>query len=426
MNTTANEVLITGLGIVTPIGTGREPFTAALKEGKSNFSVTEWEQEGQGFRFPLGKVDAFSLPALAPTLALEPALITAARRLRNLSQSSAFGVFAALEAWADAGIHAGNTDLSRVAIVVGGSNTQQATLVAAQEKYQGRLQFINPNYGLNFFDTDLAGALSELLGITGEGHSIGAASASGNAALIQAHRLIGTGAYDLVLAVAPLMDLSVYEYQAFTMLGAMARLEEEHQPSALCRPFDAAHKGFVYGQCAGCVVLESAEHAASRGQQAYGSLAGYGVSMDANRNPNPSAEGEARAMIKAVKSAGIEAGQVDYVNTHGTASVVGDEAEVEALLAAGLEGVKANSTKSLTGHGLTAAGMVECIATLVQMNEGFLHPSKNLSDPITDRIAWIRDQPVLAQLNYAMSNSFGFGGINTSVIFKNYQHEKKI
>src|ERR1044072_6999286 len=108
MNATGNEVLVTGLGIVTPIGTGKEQFTAALKEGKSNFLVTEWEQEGQVFRFPLGKVDEFSLPALAPSLALEPELITAARRIRNLSQSSAFGVYAALEAWADAGIHAGN------------------------------------------------------------------------------------------------------------------------------------------------------------------------------------------------------------------------------------------------------------------------------------------------------------------------------
>lgn len=426
MSTNGKEFLITGLGIVTPIGTGKEQFTAALKEGRSHFSVTEWEQEDQVFRFPLGKADEFSLPSLVSTLTLDAELVTAARRLRNLSQSSAFGVYSALEAWADAGINAGNTDLSRVAIVVGGSNTQQASLVAAQEKYRGRLQFINPNYGLNFFDTDLAGALSELLGITGEAHSVGAASASGNAALIQAHRLIGTGAYDLVLAVAPLMDLSIYEYQAFTMLGAMARVEDEYPPSGLCRPFDAAHKGFVYGQCAGCVVLESAEHAAARGQQPYASLAGYGVSMDANRNPNPSAEGERRAMMKAMEFAGIQPGQVDYVNTHGTASVIGDQAEVEALLIAGLEGVKANSTKSLTGHGLTAAGMVECIATLIQMKEGFLHPGKNLSDPITDRIDWIREEAVFTQLNYALSNSFGFGGINTSIILKNYQHEKKI
>ena len=123
-------------------------------------------------------------------------------------------------------------------------------------------------------------------------------------------------------------------------------------------------------------------------------------------------------MLRAMYDAGVDPWQIDYVNTHGTASVSGDDIEVEAMLLAGLKHVKANSTKSLTGHGLSAAGLVEVIATVIQMKDGFLHPVINLVNPITNDISWITGTSEIAAVNYGMSNSFGFGGINTSVIIK--------
>lgn len=419
MNTAKENIQVTGMGVITPIGMGLQQFTTGLKNGKTNFSTTTFEREDHVFKFPVGSVDNFNFKELVATLNLNEEIITKAKRLRHISTSTAYGIYCALEAWADAGLNDTSFDLAKVAIVSGGTNTQQATLQMVQEEYREKLQFINPNYGFNFFDTDIIGTLSELLGIIGEGHCIGAASASGNMALIQGHRLISSNEYDVVMVVAPLMDLSMYEYQGFTALGAMAKLSNNINPTEMGRPFDREHAGFVYGQCAGCLVLESATHAAKRNKQPYGLVAGYGISMDANRNPNPSVAGEKKAILKAMEAANINPTQINYVNTHGTGSVIGDDTEAEALIAVGLSGVKANSTKSLTGHGLTAAGVVECIASLIQMKENFLHKSHNLMHPITEKIDWIKDASLSTDINYALTNSFGFGGINTSIIIKN-------
>jgi malonyl-ACP decarboxylase len=416
------NVLVTGMGVITPIGIGLEPFTRALKEGKTNFSIGEWEHGGRSFHFPIAKVDGFDFRNSVREINAGDDVLGRAKRLRHVSQSSLYGIRCALEAWVDARLNEADTDRSRIAIVSGGSNTQQASVLLMQEEYREKLQFLNPNYGLNFFDTDLVGLLSELLGITGEGHSVAAASASGNMAIIQAHRLIASNEYDVAIVVAPMMELSIYEFQGFTALGAMAGADKFPDPQEICRPFDEAHGGFVYGQSSGCLILESETHAARRGREAYGSIAGYGICLDANRKPDPSMEGEKKAMLMALERSGIAPEQIGYVNTHGTASVIGDKTEAGALQAAGLECVKANSTKSLTGHGLSAAGVVEAIATLVQMKEGFLHRSHNLVNPISDKIGWIRSDAEPANIRYALSNSFGFGGINTSIIIKKLTH----
>lgn len=412
------SIEVTGIGVITPIGIGQNQFTTALKNGTTNFSLIEFEQNGDSFSFPIAQANNFNLSELVSQMNINEIVVEKTKRLRNISTSASFGVYCALEAWADAGLKNTSIDLTRVAIVSSGSNTQQATLKIMQDKYREKLQFMNPNYGLNFFDTDLIGVISELLGIRGEGHSIGAASASGNMAIIQGARLIRSKEYDLVLVVAPLMDLSIYEFQGFTSMGAMAMAGEGVDPSQICRPFDKAHNGFVSGQSAGCLILESQEHAAKRGRKAYGSIAGYGISMDANRNPNPALEGEQTAMRSAMVSAGVGPDEINYVNTHGTASSIGDKTEVEALLSIGLQGVKANSTKSLIGHGLSAAGVVEGIASLVQMRDNFIHQTHNLIDPINDKIDWIREESQSMIIDYAMSNNFGFGGINTSIIIK--------
>lgn len=412
-----SNTVVTGMGIITPIGTGLQQFTGGLKAGSTNFSAITMERGGRPFHFPAAHVSGFDFKQAIGSIDISQEVLNKAKRLRHTSQSALYGLFCALEAWSDADLNNASIDLSKVAIVCGGSNTQQAGLLTAHDEYREKLQFLNPNYGLNFFDTDIIGITSQVLEITGEGFSVAAASASGNMAIIQAQRLIAGGEYDVVLVIAPLMDISVYEYQAFTALGAMASLSQGDAQN-ICRPFDKAHCGFVYGQCAGSMVLESARHAQARGKQLYGAIAGYGLCMDANRGPDPSAQGEKTAMLNALKRSGIKAERINYVNTHGTASVTGDNTEAAALLEIGLKGVKANSTKSLIGHGLSAAGLVEAIASLVQMKEGFVHVSNNLSDPITNDIDWTQNGSEPAELEYIMSNSFGFGGINTSVIFK--------
>ncbi|MGB8195075.1 MAG: beta-ketoacyl synthase N-terminal-like domain-containing protein [Chitinophagaceae bacterium] len=413
-----HTVAVTGMGVITPTGVGVEQFAAALREGRTNFSCLEIVHNNDAYKFPIGKTEEFDFQQRVSGLHLEEELINKAKRLRNISPGVSYGVFCALEAWANAGLNKPGIDLERVAIVSAGTNTQQASLYSTQEKYRGKLQFLPPQYGFSFFDSDIIGVLSELLSVKGEGFVTGAASASGNMAIIQGHRLISSSEYDVVLVLAPLMELSVYEFQGFISLGAMAQMTDGAGPSELCRPFDTGHRGFVYGQSAGCLIIESAKHAAKRGIRTHGTIAGYGVSLDANRNPNPSVQGEQKAMQAAMRHAQITPKQVNYVNTHGTASKIGDETEVSALLGAGLKGVNANSTKSLIGHGLSAAGLVECIASLIQMENNFMHQSHNLINPISEDINWIRDVAQPAEINYAINNSFGFGGINTSIILK--------
>lgn len=415
---TNQNVHVTGMGVITPIATGTAQFSSALAEGKTNFSSIDISHGSQQFRFAVARADQFDLQKQVAGLPLEEELTGRAKRLRNISASAAYSVFCTLEAWADAGLNHAGVNPERIAIVTAGSNIQQSALYSVQEKYREKTRFLPPHYGLNFFDTDITGILSELLSVKGEGFSVGAASASGNMAIIQGHRLVCSNEYDVVIVTAPLMDLSIYEYQGFVALGAMAEMTADAIPSELCRPFDAGHRGFVYGQSAGCLILEPAEHAAKRGRRSYGAIAGYGLGMDANRNPNPSVTGELRAMQSAMNHAGISAKDIDYVNTHGTASKIGDETEVAALVEAGLKDVRANSTKSLIGHGLSAAGLVECIASLVQMKDGFMHPSRNLANPISGDIRWAGETAEPAEINYALSNSFGFGGISTSIVIK--------
>ncbi len=413
-----SRAMVTGIGVITPTGIGVEAFTQALRDGKSNFSQISFEVDGSCHSYPVAAVDSFDLGEGVTRLGFDNDLLTAVKRLRNLSTSTAYATYCSLEAWNDAGLADYSIDPTRVAIVSGGSNTQQDHLVRLYDKYRSQLQYLNPNYGINFFDTDVVGVLSQLLNFRGEGFTVGAASASGNMALIQGSRLIRSGLYDIVLVAAPLMQLSFYEFQAFTALGAMARSADvtKDTTAELCRPFDSQHRGFVYGQCAGSIVLEPETHVRKRAKEPYGLLRGHGSCLDANRKPNPSEKGERRAMQLALEDAGVQASTIDYINTHGTGSVSGDRTEADALISVGLNGTLANSTKSLIGHGLSAAGLVEAITCLIQMKEGFLHQSSNLLNPITDQIQWVVDQAESTEINHALNNSFGFGGINTSLV----------
>ncbi len=411
-----NNVFVTAIGVVTPIGIGVTDFTAGLKQGNSNFTYLEKKWNEKTMSYPMAIVQDFQFLKEVNALDLPDDLKNKVKRIRNLTKSEKFGLLTVLEAWSQLNIE--SIDLSKVAIVLCGSNTQMDHILGVHEQYREKLTFMNPNYGLSLFDTDLIGVISELLQIKGEGFSVGSASASGNMGVIQATRLIRSGEFDQVVVVAPLMDLSIFELQGFTSIGAMALCSDSIGPTEICRPFDSEPNGFVYGQMAGSLILESENSMKQTNNKAIASVAGYGSSLDSNRNPNPSVEGEMIVMGKALSMAGLESKAINYINAHGTASKIGDLTESEAIVKMSLRNASVNSTKSLIGHGLTAAGLVESIATLIQMKEGFVHVSKNISQPITEEINWVT-QKNEKKLNHTMNNSFGFGGINTSIIYSN-------
>ncbi|SFJ92619.1 malonyl-ACP decarboxylase [Thermoflavimicrobium dichotomicum] len=335
--------------------------------------------------------------------------------LRTASFSGQVGLITILEAWEEAKLD--KADPSRIGLVIGGSNFQQRDMVQMHEAYADRVHFVRPTYGLTFMDSDLVGLCTEQFGIKGISYTLGGASASGQLAIIQAIQAVQSGQVDICIAMGALMDVSYWECQAFRSLGAMGSDRFADEPEKACRPFDRERDGFIYGESCGAVVIERTESAISRQITPYAIITGWAVGMDASRNPHPSYEGEVQVIKKALEQAKLSPHQIDYVNPHGTGSLVGDEIEIKAIVDCQLSNAAINATKSITGHGLSSSGAVEVIATLLQMKESRLHPTRNLESPIEESCNWVRDQSITHHVKHALSLNIGFGGINTAICF---------
>lgn len=416
----SGEVLVTGLGVVTAVGQGKAAFTEALLQGHHAFGV----MKRPGRQVPASQagteagepVESPFLGAELSALTLPPSLSPA--RLRTASLSAQAAVAGVHEAWEDARL--GEVDPSRIALVVGGSNFQQRELTLAQDAYRGRAHFLRPTYGLQFMDSDLCGLCTEIFGIRGSAFTLGGASASGQLAVLQAYEMLHAGRADVCIAVGALMDLSYWECQGFRSLGAMGSARFAGTPAAACRPFDRDRDGFIYGESCGVLVLERADRLSRKGVTPYARILGASIRMDGNRNPDPSVDGEVSAIRGALEDAKVSAASIDYINPHGTGSTRGDETELEALHRCELSHAYINATKSITGHGLSAAGAVELIATLLQMRAGRLHATRNLENPMDDRFNWVRSESVPHTIQRALKLSMGFGGINTAICLERY------
>lgn len=408
----AESIVVTGIGVTSAIGQGRRAFIDALIAGEHRFAVMRRPgrqapgADGAGATAFIGaEIERLVLPAAIP-----------ASKLRNASWTAQVALATLHEAWEDAGL--AGVDPARVGLIVGGSNVQQREIAQTLLKYTDRVEFLRPTYAMSFMDTDLCGLWSEIFGIRGLAITVGGASASGQLAVIQAAEAVRSGQVDACIALGALMDLSYFECQAFRSLGAMGSDRFAERPDLACRPFDRDHDGFIFGEACGAVVVQRAGSVTSSFARRYATLAGWALAWDANRNPNPSLEGETTVIRRALEMAGLAPGDIDYVNPHGTASLVGDETELAALRACGLEHAHINTTKSLVGHGLSAAGNVELIAVMLQMEAGRLHPSRNLGDPIDAGFRWVGADPIDHAVERALNMSLGFGGINTAVCLR--------
>ncbi len=402
------ELVVSGMGVICAIGAGKAAFTRALLNGESAFGVMQRPGRQQETAFLGAEIHDIRFPEeISPRT----------RRAASLSAQAALVVLQ--EAWSEARL--AEVDPVRVGLVVGGSNIQQRELVLLHDAYRERTAFLRPTYGLSFMDSDVCGFCTAQFGIRGVAWTVGGASASGQLAIIQAAQAVLTEQVDVCIALGALMDLSYWECQGLRALGAMGSDRFASEPQRACRPFDRDHDGFIYGEACGALVLEAADSSERRGVMPYAALRGWGVAMDGNRNPDPSLEGEVRAMQVALHVAGWSARRIDYVNPHGTGSIIGDETELQALRACELAGAHLNATKSLIGHGLSAAGTVEVIATLLQMQAGQLHPTRNLDNPIDPTLNWVRHAAIDHQIENAMTLSMGFGGMNTALCWQRRQ-----
>ena len=399
------DLVISGLGVTAAIGQGQESFCTNLLAGRHAFDVMR--------RVGRQKDSAF-LGAEISSLVFPDKIIK--EDFRRVSFSGQVAAVTLAEAWGDAALD--NLEPERVGLVIGGSNIQQRELLLTHEKYQNDPHFIRPHYGFSFMDSDLCGLCTELFGIRGLAYTLGGASASGHLAILQAISAVLSGQVDVCIALGALMDLSYFELQALRSLGAMGSDRFAQQPDKACRPFDRDRDGFIFGESCGAVVIEGFDSAIKRKISPYAKISGWATVLDAHRHPDPSYEGEVKVIEKVLNHAKILAKDIDYVNPHGTGSNIGDKIELKALIACGLSHGRINATKSITGHGLCAAGTVEIIATILQMTTSQLHPTRNLISPINPELNWVYDKPVIHPIVHALNLSMGFGGINTAISLK--------
>ncbi|MDX3529652.1 beta-ketoacyl synthase N-terminal-like domain-containing protein [Streptomyces sp. ID05-39B] len=419
--TTGGGVVVTGLGVHCAAGAGLAAFTDALRAGRSALlPAADRDADSPGAPLP-----PFDYPALLTERRAHGGWVPqkAARTAARSPLGVQVSVLTAAEAWAHAGLTEEALPPERLGLVVAGNNLTGAGAHRAADRYRDRPAAVPGRYALHMQDTDQVGVVSEVLGIQGEGCTVGGASASGNIALITAARLLDAGAVDACLVLGAPTELAPVERQAYRALGAMTPAATgaatDHEPP--CRPFDRAHRGFTDGVGGAAVVLETAAGARRRGARVLARLAGHALRLSGTSLADPSEQVEAAVMRTALERAQVTPGQLGYVNTHGTGSPLGDRTEAAALLRVLGPDAPAlvNATKALTGHCLGAAGVVEAVATLAQLAGGFAHPNPWLTDPVEPRLRFAGTAAVPLAAEFALSNSFGFGGFHSAVVFAN-------
>jgi malonyl-ACP decarboxylase len=411
------------MGIVSSIGDDIPSFCNSLKDGVSGIKRTTNIKSPKLSVNIAAEIQDFSfLEALNRYQDIPDKIIHDAKRLGQRAPFSVqTSIISAIEAWSDAKLLNHNCSSERIGIIVGGQNSTQNYQYSLIPKFEKNPEYLSPRYALEFLETNQVGVLSELFSIRGEGFMVGGASATGNVALVKGHQLVSSGLVDICLIVGTVADLSPMDIQGFINIGAMGGKKFADQPERACRPFDKEHEGFIYGQSSACVILESEASAHKRGVSFLAAIGGSSLILDANSSADPSVDGEKRAMALALEQSGLSIFEVDYLNTHGSSSPLGDKTEAKAiseLFGSHASKLWVNATKGLVGHCLYSAGIVEVIATVLQMKENFIHPNINLEEAISSKLKFCGSKSINQTVNVAMSNSFGFGGINSSIVLK--------
>ncbi|MCI7795748.1 MAG: beta-ketoacyl-ACP synthase II [Lachnospiraceae bacterium] len=409
-----NRVVVTGMGAITPIGNDVETFWNGLKEKKLGFGpITTFDTSDYKVKLAAEVKDFDAKKYMDPK---------AARRMERFSQ---FAVAASREALLDSGIDMEKEDPFRVGVCVssgiGGLQAIEREHAKLLEKGPGR---INPLLVPLMISNMASGNVSIQFGLKGKSIDVVTACASGTNSIGEAMRTIQHGEADVMVAGGTESAITPIGVAGFSGLTALSTSED---PTRLSIPFDAERNGFAIGEGAGVVVLESLEHAKARGAKIYAELVGYGSTSDAYHITSPAEDGSgaARAMINAMNEAGVKPEQIDYINAHGTATHHNDLFETKAIkLALGDHAYKTkiNSTKSMIGHLLGAAGGVEFIVCVKAIEEGFVHATAGLlvDDPECD-LDYTKGDGVSMEVNYAVTNSLGFGGHNASLLVKKFE-----
>lgn len=411
------RVVITGMGAITPIGNNLIEYTSALKNGISGC------EEIKSF-----DTTKFKTKFACEVKSYDPLDYFDRKESRKMDIFSQFGMIAAEEAIIHSEINLDKINKNRVGVIwgsgVGGIETFQNELINFTENDK------NPRFNPFFIPKLIPDICPGLIAIKydfrGPNFATVSACASGSNAIIDAYNYILSDTSDIIITGGSESAVNETGVGGFNALKALS--ERNDSPQTASRPFDRDRDGFVLGEGGGALILEEYNHAKNRDAKIYGEVIGFGMSCDAHHitAPHPEGEGARLVMENALKSAQIKIEEIDHINVHGTSTPLGDKSEIKAIeniFGNHAERINICSTKSMTGHLLGAAGAIESIAALISINDSFIPPTINhfnYDDEINPKLNLTLNKYQSRDVNIAMSNTFGFGGHNTSLVFKKY------
>lgn len=409
-----HRVVVTGMGAISPIGNSLKENWSSLMAGKS----------GAGL---LTKFDASAFPVKigAEVKNFNPEDVVDKKDVKKFDGFTFFALAAADEAMKQSGLVDYHFNKEMAGCCIGAGIGGFKTIEDAQEAYlSGGFRKVSPFFIPSAIINMSAGLVSIRYGLKGPNVSIVTACSTGTHSIGDAARMIERGDADIMVAGGSETAITPLALAGFGNMRALSRRNDE--PHRASRPFDKDRDGFLIGEGGGILVLENLEHALKRGAKIYAEIVGYGMSSDAFHITMPSEDGDGakRCMAMAIKDAGITPDKIDYINAHGTSTPPNDRIETNAiknLFGEAARKVKISSTKSMTGHMLGAAGALESIYTIMAINEGMIPPTINLETPDPDcDLDYTPLKAVKHNVEYGLSNSFGFGGTNASIVFKKY------
>lgn len=405
------RVVVTGLGIVSPVGSDLETAWRNVCEGRSGIGpITHFDASAFTTRIS-GAVKDFDVGEF-----LEP------KDARKMDAFMHYGIGAAHKALLDSGLEITDGNRHRIGVIMGAGIGGLQTIEANHVKYlESGPRKISPFFIPSSIINMVSGHVSMRYGITGPNLAIVTACTTSTHCVGTAARMIAYGDADVMLAGGSEAATTPLSIGGFCSARAMSTRNDD--PERASRPFDRDRDGFVLSDGAGCLVLEELEFARARGARIYAELAGFGMSSDAFHitNPPPDGEGARKCMVAALHDAGIDPGDVDYLNAHGTSTPAGDVAETVAIkrtFGDAARKLAVSSTKSVTGHLLGAAGAVEAIFSVLAIRDQVMPPTINLENPDPEcDLDYVPNEGRAVEVNYAMSNSFAFGGLNAVLVF---------
>jgi 3-oxoacyl-[acyl-carrier-protein] synthase II len=409
------RVVVTGLGAVTPIGIGKDEFWKALLAGKSG----------------IGKITRFDASEYTTQIAgevkdFDPTKYIDKKEAKRMDPFTQFAVAASKMAFEDSGINLELEDRTRIGTIIGTGIGGMDTL---NEQYHNLFDKgpnrISPFFIPMMIGNMAAGQTSITFGLQGPCSCVMTACATGTNAIGDAFKIIQRGDADVMVAGGTEAAISPIAVAGFCSMKALSTRNDE--PEKASRPFDKDRNGFVMGEGAGVVILESLEHAIARGAHIYAEIVGYGSNADAYHITAPAPEGAqaAKCMAMALKDGGIEAEAVDYINAHGTSTPLNDKNEtlaIKSLFGEHAYKLAVSSIKSMTGHLLGAAGGIECIATVLTLENDMIPPTINCDEPDEEMdLDYVPHTSRKQVVNVALSNSLGFGGHNATILLKKFK-----